>query len=422
MRKIMLSRLLLTPFVTLVFMLVLSIAATAGTVSDWIQVMDDTVVAGGTNPLHSTRNMAIVAAAMFDAVNGIERRYSPLHVPPDAPRGASRRAAAIQAAYATLVALYPAQAVTLGTRYEADIAALTDDDDDDDSNSVARGIQWGQTVADAILAWRATDGFSPAPPPYLGDTTIGDWRPTPPAFAAGFGPQFATMTPWVIASPDEFRPAGPPALTSAEYAAAFNEVKSMGAATGSGRTQDQTDFAVFWNFNTPIFWNRIAQQVASRRHYSLSQEARLFGMLNVAMADAGIACWEAKYHFHAWRPITAIGLADQDSNPATDVDLAWTPLLVTPPHPEYPSGHSTVSGAAVRVLSQAFGDKTFFTLTSETLPGMIRSYTSFSSALAEIHNARVYGGIHFRPACRDGSAVGMSVANYVMQHAFQRRH
>src|SRR5262249_46935186 len=194
----------------------------ADVVTDWNQIMAETALATKTSPLVTTRVAAIVQVAVFDAVNGIARRYTPIHVKPNAPRGASRRAAAIQAAYATLVALYPSQKDALDSQRQASLDGIADDD----SNSIARGITWGQAVADAIIAWRNTDGFTPAPPPFLGGLGVGEWRPTPPGFLPGAGPQFATMTPWVLKAPWQFRPSGPADLTGDQYAADFHEVKS----------------------------------------------------------------------------------------------------------------------------------------------------------------------------------------------------
>jgi membrane-associated phospholipid phosphatase len=280
-------------------------------------------------------------------------------------------------------------------------------------------MQFGDMVAADILTWRSTDGFTPPPPPFLGGTKIGQWRPTPPDFSPGAGPQFATMTPWAIRAPNQFRPAGPPDLNSDEYATVFNETKTMGVATNSPRTPDETELAIFWAGNTPAYWNRIAASVsAPRKQLTLIKRARLFAMLNVTMADAAIACWDAKYYYQFWRPITAIALADQDGNPATDPDPTWTPLLgVTPAHPEYPSGHSTVSGSAATVLANFFGDNTPFLIDSEKIPGVWRSFPSFSAAVLEIHNARVFGGIHYRSSCLDGSAVGKKVAQFVLRHS-----
>jgi len=236
------------------------------------------------------------------------------------------------------------------------------------------------------------------------------------------------MTPWAINSPSQFRTAGPPALTSARYTDVFNEVKMMGSALGSSRTTDQTELALFWNGNTPGYWNRIARTISGERKMTLSENAHLFALLNIAMADAAIACWDAKYHYVFWRPITAITLADLDANPATIADPAWIPLLQTVPpgirpnFPEYPSGHSTVSAAAAGILAAAFGDNTSFSVDSEKLPGVLRSFSSFSQSVLEINNARVFGGTHFRNACLDGNVIGRGVAKFILQNAAQSLH
>lgn len=395
--------------------------AHADVVTEWNTNLLTAVRNGGTNPLVSTRVAAMVAAAVFDAVNGVERRYTPVHVTPDAPAGASQRAAAIQAAHDVLVALYPLQQADLDSKQQISLAAIASGAAADDSVSVARGTEWGHAVAMAILAWRATDGFTPAPPPFTGVSAIGVWRATPPAYAPMAAPQFATMTPWAIVSPSQFRPAGPPALASSRYAADFNETITMGGRTTTSPTPEQV-VATFWNGNTPLYWNRILHQVSEAYHLTLSDNARLFALLNLAMADAAIACWDAKWQFQFWRPVTAVAFADQDGNPDTDLNTSWTPWLVTPAHPEYPSGHSTVSGAAAAILADYFGDATSFTIDSETAPGAIRSFDSFSAALHEIHNARVWGGIHFRSACVDGSAVGEAVAVFIREHAMLSVH
>jgi hypothetical protein len=388
----------------------------ADVVTDWNQIMAQTALATKTSPLVTTRVAAIVQVAVFDAINGIERRYTPIHVKPNAPRGASRRAAAIQSAYATLLALYPSQKPALDAQRRASLDIRTDEDRSE-LMSILQGIAWGQTVADAILAWRSTDGFTPPPPPFLGGNAVGEWRPTPPGFLPGAAPQFATMTPWVLMAPWQFRPPGPAELTGAQYAADFNEVKAIGSVTSATRTAFQTEVARFWNGNTPLFWNRIALTMAATRQTSLLENARLFALLNVAMADAAIACWDAKYHYVFWRPITAIQLADTDGNPLTDVDPSWTPLLVTPNFPEYPSGHATVSPAAVVVLQALFGDSGPFTLDSDVLTGVLHSFTSFAAAADEAFLARIYGGIHFRTSCQDGHDLGVAVGNYAMANA-----
>jgi hypothetical protein len=378
--------------------------------------------------LVSTRVVALVSASVFDAVNGIDPRFRPLHVTPAAPHNASQRAAAIQAAYVILVDLYSAQSTTLMAQRDASLAALASTEK---AQSIAAGVAWGQAVADAIWAWRLTDGIAPPPPPFLGvqsivgtPAAIGAWRPTPMANgvpgASGAGPQFATMTPWVLTRPSQFRLPAPPALNSPEYAADLDELFKMGVYSGSGRLQDQSDLALFWAGNTPLYWNRIAAQISVERGLSFTENAHLFALLNVSMADAGIACWDGKYRYVFWRPITAIraGLIPADSDPA------WIPWLDffpggTPAHPEYPSGHSTVSGSAAFILAAAFGENTAFSVTSEATPGKTRSFASFSDAVAEIANARVFGGIHFRTSCVRANTLGRAVADYVSRHAMR---
>jgi hypothetical protein len=288
----------------------------------------------------------------------------------------------------------------------------------ENSQSIQRGIEWGQTVADTIWAWRSNDGFSNVQPPFTGGLAPGQWRPTPPASAPGLAPQLATMTPWVIASPTQFRPAGPKNITTAQYAADLNETESMGSATGSGRTPNQTLYVQFWaSTGPPSFWDPVATRLSAERQLTLSENARLLALLNMALADSVIACWDAKYAYDFWRPITAIRLADTDGNPDTTADTGWTPLIPTPPFPEYPSAHSCVSSAAGRILAAYFGENTQFSVTSDGMPAVVRYFSSFSDALDEVKNARVFGGIHFRTACNDGQALGNALGDYILQNA-----
>jgi hypothetical protein len=222
-------------------------------------------------------------------------------------------------------------------------------------------------------------------------------------------------------TPDHFRPAGPPALTSDAYTRDFDEVKTLGRATGSSRSADQTVIAFFWTDNTISHWNRIAVSVALEQRTTLSENARLFALLNIAMTDAGIAVWDAKFLYRFWRPFTAIPLAGTDGNPSTEADSGWTPLLSTPNHQEYPSGHGGLSGAAARVLARVFGKATF-THRTDTAPFAPRTHRSFSAAADEANNSRVYGGIHFRSAVRDGRTIGDNVGRLVMDTLMRPLH
>lgn len=405
------------PMTLAIFVLTMTSALRADdAVTHWNKVMLGTIAAGGTDPITSTRTAAIVQAAVFDSVNGIQRKYTPIHSDLRASEDASIPAAVIESAYATLVVLYPDQQADLRAERRASFAKLHASPE-----AIRRGRQFGDVIAADILNWRSTDGFDEGQPPFLGGTNIGHWRPTPPDFRPGALPQVATMVPWSIQSPSQFRPAGPPSLISDRYSAVFNEVKTMGIADNSQRTDDQTLLAIFWAGNTAAFWNRIADTVVARHpHLSLLRKARIFALLNLSMSDAAIACWDAKYYYQFWRPITAITNADLDANPTTDVDVDWTPLSgVTPAHPEYPSGHSTVSASAASVLAHFFGDSTSFRIDSERVPGVWRSFPSFSRAVLEVNDARVFAGIHFRTSCLDGNNVGRAVARFVMEHSMR---
>jgi len=396
-------------------------AAAPDPVLEWINIMNNTVLAAGTSPFITSRVAAMVSASVFDAVNGIDPRFHYLHVRPNAPQNASQRAAAIQAAYVILVDTYPAQSGALSAQLNSSLAALSLTEQ---TNSVSAGVAWGQKVADAIWAWRLADGNAPAPPPFEGvlgivgtPAAVGYWRPTPPPNAPGAGIQLATMTPWILVRASLFRLPPPYALDSAQYAADLNETKTMGAFSGSPRTADQSELALFWQSNTPLTWDRVAAQISAERGLSFHENVHLFALLNVTMADAVIACWDSKYRYSFWRPITAI----QEGLTPADADPTWEPWLDffpsgTPAFPEYPSAHASISGSAAFILASKFGDNTSFTVTSESRPGT-RSFASFSSAVSEIADARVFGGIHFRTSCDLGNTLGRSVASFVAGHA-----
>jgi membrane-associated phospholipid phosphatase len=380
-------------------------------VIDWNHYMLTTLAAANVPPPAATRLGAIVQAAVFDAVNGVERSYTAIHVAPAAPDGTSPKAAAVGAAYTALVSLFPLQRTALDADLAASIAGINRDDSS--NPAVAQGLSWGKTVTEQILAWRAADGFSATPSPYVQGTSIGDWQPTP----GGSGPPrfrtLATTTPFALTSPAQFRPAGPPALDSARYAADFNEVKNYGGATSTFRNAYQAQTAAFWQNDTPTdVWDRVADSLALEHHYNLLRSARLLAFVNVAEADAAIAVWDAKNKFNTWRPVTAIAQAALDGNSNTDTEAGWMPLLVTPYFQEYPSGHSGVSSAATSVLASFFGANSDFTVTSNGLPGVQRSFTSFTSAIAQVADARVFAGFHFRFSCNDAAQMGVQIAGF----------
>jgi hypothetical protein len=427
----------------------------ADEITDWNEMMFRVGLVAGTNATNMGRVAAIVQASVFDAVNGIDKRYTAIHVTPAAPAGASRRAAAIQAAYAALIKFYGAGGVFVPPAANQQAAldarrrvALTEVSTDESAASIAAGIAWGQTVADAIYAWRSTDGWNTAPPSFTGGNGLGQWRPTLNVPGAGTStpgvgfPQFSNQTPWTMLSPSQFRPGAPyaptvaAALASARYAADFNEVKSMGSFDSANRSADQTVYALVWAAGTAGYlWNNAALSLIEGRnrdrdenekpgkknkHSTLLENARLLAALDLAMADAAIGCWDAKYTYAFWRPITAIRETADDGNPLTTPDTSWMPMFATPAHPDYPSGHSCVSGAAAVILGNEFGDHVKFSISSDLVPGVSRQFHGVADALEEVKNARIFAGIHFRLACEVGQALGKTVAEYMLANRFQR--
>ena len=404
-------------------------------VLDWNQVFIDSLIATNTANSSSQRLGAIVHTAIFDAFNGIEQRYTPIFVQTKAPDGSSRRAAVIAAAHTALVGLFPSQQAVLDASYATSLAELSDDCEGRGhslkhvarcTSRIERGIAWGTEVAQAVLVWRATDGFSATYPPFTGGTAVGQWRPTPPASAAMSAQGLAFTTMFVLANNTQFEPGPPRSLASATYTDDFNAVKTLGRKTDSTRTDEQTALALFWDGNASVHWNQAANQIARANHLSMSDANRLFAVLNIAMADTAFTTWSGKRFYGSvptevtWRPVTSIPLADTDGNPSTVADPGWLPLINTPAHPEYPAGHPSQNGAAATVLRSHFHDEQTFTLTTIGQPS--RTYTGISQARADGNNARVWGGLHYPSTVEISDAEGAAIANYVNQNSMQRRH
>jgi hypothetical protein len=387
-------------------------------VLQWNQAVLDAIRANKPSLGFLTHDLAIVQVAIYDAVNAIDHTAKDFHVHVHAPAGASPVAAADAAGFFAASALFPTETALFQATYQASLAGVHS------RRAKAQGVGVGRLVAERTLNWRSTDGAN-AVVSYTPGSAPGDWRPTPPAFAAAQAPQWPGVTPFALQSGSQFRPPPPPSFTSAAYTAAFNEVKDFGNVNSTVRTPAETEVARFWEgkAGTPQvagYWNEIAESAASSRGNTLAQNARLFAELNVALADAVIGHFDAKYTYNRWRPITAIQLAGQTGNPDTVADPTWQPLLNTPPNPSYISGHGAVSGAAATVLAHFFGtDNISFSLTSEDLKGVTHSFTSFSAAADEAENSVVWGGIHFRFDVTAGQALGQSVARFVDQNFFQ---
>ena len=384
--------------------------ANGDVVTDWNTAALNAIRAGRTSPPIASRSLAILHVSIYDSVNGIARTHEPYLVQSSAPSSASREAAASAAAHKALVNLFPAAASSFDALHAAILAGIPN------GPQKTAGIVWGEFVANQILAARANDGSNAIVPP-PGGSGPGVWVPTPPAFAPYLLPQWGFVVPFGMSSSSQFRPPGPPSLDSEQYAADYNEVKELGAAVGSTRTQEQTQIALFWadgagTETPPGHWNGIAQIIAAGQGNTLEENARLFALLNIAMADAAICAWDAKYTFHFWRPVTAINFAEPD--------LIWASFIVTPPFPDYVSGHRTFSGAAATVLALFYGTEDLpFTTGSDSLSGVYRSFPTCLDAAEEAAVSRLYGGIHFRSANEDGLQAGISIGEWTDNHYLQ---
>jgi membrane-associated phospholipid phosphatase len=388
-----------------------SSAQSVNSVIEWNRALLAIVRTPGAQPptIHSTRNFAILHASVYDAVHNIDGIFSPYFVRiPNVSRRASQPAAADQAAHDTLVALYPAFQATFDAELQQDLAQIPDGQNKSD------GIAVGQTVAAQILSLRSNDGSGVTPPPFVPGNQPGGYQLTPPNFAAGDFTQWPQVTPFALARADEFRPGPPPELTSDSYTRVFDEVKSLGFINSTTRTPEQTLIGTFWNGNIQDFWNEIAQTAALSHHLNLAQSARLFALLNISLADTAIAFFDAKYTYQFWRPVTAIQMAGSDGNPSTEPNPTWLPLTTkTAPDPSYPGAHSAISAAGAEVLRFYFGQRFTFDVTSESLAGVTRHFTSFSAAAQEAGLSRIYAGQHFRSDHVAGKDLGREVAESV---------
>jgi hypothetical protein len=411
--------------------------ARADAVTDWNAIASNAIIAvAGQVPHEATPSFAMVQGAVYDAVNAIDRRRHPYLVEPAANPWDSKEAAAATAAFRVLVGLFPGQSATLQPLYDGYVATLPDEP----AGSKAAGIAIGEATAAAMLAARAGDGrYPPGPFPFVFGTEPGEWRLAPPQGPTGIvaidpAPWLGNVRPFLVPDVEMLRTEPPNPVTSAAYAEEYNEVKELGSLTSTRRTADQTEAAIFWQDHGVGMWNRVLRSLAARPQMNIVENARLFAMGDLAAADAAIGCWNNKYYWNFWRPITAIREGDSDGNPATEGDPSWTPLfdptvpvsgpkLVTPGFPDHPAGHGCVTGAYVHVLQDFFGtDKVTFTVTSNKClpaPCSARTFDRFSDAFKEVVGARVWGGIHFRSAVVQGGVLGKKVANYMQKHYFR---
>jgi PAP2 superfamily protein len=359
-----------------------------------------------TPPPVAARNLALLHIAMYDAVVSVEGGYAPFYFNAKAQAGTDATAAASVAAHRALLGLYPDRVRDLDAALDDTLTGVPD------GPAKTLGVNLGQVVAERVLKWRAKDttvrrsGYTPR-------LEAGRWRPTDER--APLLPEWGSVSGFAVADRTKHHPSGPPALDSAEYIASYRTVKALGSKASTERTRDQTEIALFWadgegTVTPPGHWNRIARSAAGGRKLSLVENARLYALLNVAMADAGMICWECKYRSDFWRPVTAIRAADPN----------WTPLITTPPFPSYTSGHSSFSGAAAAALAAYFKtDEVEFTSTADDLPGVTRSFKSFTAAAEEAGMSRIYGGIHWDFDNTDGLKCGRAVAEHVAKNFFE---
>ena len=382
-------------------------------VVDWNRELITILGTAGAQPatVHPTRSFAILQAAEYDAVTSITRAAPSYRFRVPAPRGARPDAAADQAAHDVLAALYPALKAGPDQLLAGELAAIPD------SRGKQQGIRVGEIAAKRLIGLRSSDGSAATPPPFIAGTKPGDYRPTPPKFPAPVFTNWGSVTPFVLGSGRQFRPAPPPPITSAAYARALNQVKSLGQDSSTTRTADETTLAKFWGA-APIWnvWNQIAQKLAVTRHATLEQTVTVFANLDLTLADATIGLYDAKYHYLVWRPITAIRAGNTAGNPRITSDPGWNPLAVTAADPSYPGAHATISQAAATVLSAFYGDHQRLTVSSDADPGVTRTFGSFQAAANEATLSRIFAGQHTMIDLVAGQQLGRHVGDFVLQH------
>ena len=396
-----------------VFALCVSMLGTqANAVLEWNPVILDAIRLDNSGPTVSTRNLALIHTAIYDAVNSIEGTHQPYSVflPPTQP--ASAEAAAHAATHELMLILYPGVAARTEQKFQNFMAGRTSDP------PTLAGVNLGRTVARAILDSRMGDGSS-TDVPYIPSDLPGQWRRTPPFFRPPVTPHWRYVRLFALPDPAPFLPPPPPALESEAYAEAFQEVKALGGKGSTVRTAEQSEIAVFWSDFSytsmpPGHWHEITASIALPRQLPLPETARLFALLSLAQADAAIISWEAKFRHNLWRPVTAIQRAAEDGNPLTEADPGWDHFLAAPPFPAYTSGHSTFSKASAQVLTRFYGtDAVAFTATSDSLPGVQRHFTSLAACAEEIGMSRIYGGIHYQFDNTAGKTSGELIGDYV---------
>jgi len=403
--------------------------ARADVVTDWNLIAVQAI--SGLTPASHARpgptillDLATVHTAMHDAIQAYEHRYHSYasYAAPITRAAGSPVTAAAKAAHDVLVARCsdqtPAFLAGLDATLQNYLAPLG-------LASDTGGLETGQEAASRVLSLRGTIGTYPYPPDvFVGDVAVGQWRPTPPAFATMAAPWLATVPPFALKSPDQLAAPPPPRIGGGEYARDYNEVKALGRLNSTARTPDQTDLALFYSDNFPVLWQRTLRGVAAAQGTNLGDSGRMFALANVAAADALIASWHDKKLWNFWRPITAIREGDNDGNPRTIGDPAWTPQITTPPYSDYTSGANNLTASMTRVLARLFGNRTEFHVTSTTIaaPKSDKLYRRFSDMAQDVVDVRVYQGIHFRSADEVARRQGKRSADWAVGHVLRPIH
>lgn len=387
-------------------------------VTDWNTIASATIVARGGKP--STASgvwFAYTSIAVYDAVNAIHREFQPLYYRERAPHGASRDAAAVAAAHRILVRYFPAQQATLDAEFDASLARIGASSDAKDA-----GVAVGQAAADALIAARADDGLE-ADVPYAPGSGPGVWQPTPPRFAPALTPWLGQMRPFTMSRASQFRPGGPTPLASKKWIRDYEQIRVLGAADSTVRTPEQTEAALFWTEHTGQQYARAFGYLARDYRLDVKASSRLMAMLWTGYADSLIGCFNAKYHYGFWRPVTAI--RDGGGNPELVADPDWTPLGATPNHPEYPAAHGCATGAVSGLIEDYFGTRRVRVVTdSQAFSDGVHTHTfnDTQDLLKEVFWARIHVGFHYAHSALDGAIQGRRIADQLSRTHFRRRH
>jgi hypothetical protein len=396
---------------TITLLLAASLSA-QNVVAQWNAIASTAIVTTGkAAPASSGVWFAYVHLAVFDAVNAIDHRFQPYLFTANPPAGANKDAAAVAAAHRILVNYFLSQQTTLDAAYAASVAAISDT-----PANILAGLAVGEASAKALIAARANDGLL-ANVPYTPPVGPGYWLPTPPLFGPPVTPWLGQMVPFTMSGPAQFFPdEGPPALDSQQWIDDYNQVKALGALNSTVRTPQQTEIALFWTEHTGQQYARAFRNLATQKGLSTSDTARLMAMLWAGYADAGIGCWNAKFSFSFWRPVTAIPVGGGD--PALSADPTWLPLANTPSHPEYPAGHACVTGAVSTILAGYFGTPKLIFSVDSLVTNTTHNFTGTSDLAHEVENARIYAGFHYHHSVIQGRVLGLKVGHQLTQQYF----